>query len=76
MFGTVQQLLGDNNLDKAGKGHSVLEIHNISRHLAEAEAIFGTLGARRTEVLNLQSLQQQLLREKGLQLLKARGLEG
>lgn len=37
----------------------------------KAEAIFGTLGARRTEALGLQSLQQQLLREKGLQLLKA-----
>lgn len=37
----------------------------------QAEAIFGTLGARRVETLGLQSLQQQLLREKGLQLLKA-----
>lgn len=35
MFGTVQQLLGDNNLDKAGKRSlCAKEIHDISRHLA------------------------------------------
>ena len=49
---------------------ALLVVTGAHHHVRQAEAIFGALGARRTEALQLQPLQQRVLREKGLQLLK------
>ncbi|CAK9073686.1 unnamed protein product [Durusdinium trenchii] len=63
----VEQLLKPLEKPLAGTVQQLLERNELDK----AEAIFGALGARRTEALQLQPLQQRVLREKGLQLLKA-----